>query len=97
MIHAIGEAAMQQTMRANYDSEMHDKDLAVQKTDQTREKRQIEKTEDGSKPELDLKQEDNTTRKNILENGNVIVEQYDEDGNLVRKTPPGYMPFGEMA
>jgi hypothetical protein len=88
---------MQQTMRANYDSEMHDKDLAVQKTDQTREKRQIEKTEDGSKPELDLKHEDDTTRKNILENGNIIVEQYDEDGNLVRKTPPGYMPFGEMA
>ena len=33
----------------------------------------------------------------ILEDGKLIVEQYDEDGKLVKKTPPGYLPFGETA
>jgi hypothetical protein len=35
--------------------------------------------------------------RNNFEEGQLVVEQYDEDGNLVKKTPPGYLPFGEMA
>lgn len=97
MIHALGDAAMQQTVRANYDSEMHDKDLVIQKTDQMREKRPVEKTEDSARQELDLKQEENTQRKNIVEDGKIVVEQYDKNGKLIRITPPGYIPFGERA
>jgi hypothetical protein len=36
-----------------------------------------------------------TTTKNVIENGTLIVEQYDRHGNLIRKTPPGYLPPGE--
>jgi hypothetical protein len=35
--------------------------------------------------------------RNRLEDGKVIVEKYDEDGRLVRRTPPGFLPFGEIA
>ena len=35
------------------------------------------------------------TNKNVIENGNLIVEQYDRHGKLIRKTPPGYLPPGE--
>ena len=36
-----------------------------------------------------------TTTKNVIENGKVIVEQYDRHGRLICKTPPGYLPPGE--
>jgi len=98
MLQAIGEAAMQQTVRANYDSEMYDQDLAVKKSGQIRRQRPVEKTEDSSKPELNLKQEEHTRRKNNVEdNGLIVVEEYNENGEIVRKTPPGYVLSNEMA
>ncbi len=96
MLHAIGEAAMQHTVRANYENEVHDQDLAVKKNDQIRQKRPVEKTKDSSKTELNLKQEENTRRKNNLEGGDIIVEEYNENGEIVRRTPPGYVLSKEM-
>ena len=98
MLPAIGEAAMQHTVRANYDSEMHNQDLAVKKSDQIREQRPVEKTEGSSKSEMKLKQEEETTRKNKMEeNGEIVVEEYNENGEIVRITPPGYILSNEMA
>ncbi|MCK5486080.1 MAG: hypothetical protein V3V51_03435 [Desulfobacterales bacterium] len=98
MLNAIGESAMQHTVRANYDSEMHDQDLAIKKSEQIRQKRPVEKTEDSSKSEMNLTKEENTRRKNNLEEkGQIVVEEYNEDGEIVRKTPPGYVLQNEMA
>ena len=36
-----------------------------------------------------------TTAKIVLENGKLIVERYDKNGKLIRKTPPGYRTLGE--
>jgi hypothetical protein len=38
----------------------------------------------------------NLQTRNQFEDGVLIVEKYDEDGRLVKKVPPGYLPFGEM-
>ena len=38
-----------------------------------------------------------TTIKNVIEDGKVIVEQYDRHGRLIRKTPPGYLPPGQKS
>ena len=98
MLNAIGESAMQHTVRANYDSEMHDQDLAIKKSEQIRQKRPVEKTENSSKSEMNLTKEENTRRKNNLEvKGQIVVEEYNEDGEIVRKTPPGYVLQNEMA
>jgi len=98
MLNAIGESAMQHTVRANYDSEMHDQDLAIKKSEQIRQKRPVEKTENSSKSEMNLTKEENTRRKNNLEEkGQIVVEEYNEDGEIVRKTPPGYVLQNEMA
>jgi len=35
-----------------------------------------------------------TTSNTVIENGKVILEQYDRHGRLIRKTPPGYLPPG---
>ena len=40
---------------------------------------------------------DKTTTKNILEEGTVVFERYDEKGRLIQRIPPGYVPISEMA
>ena len=97
MINAIGDVAMQQTIRVNYNSANHDQAVIVKKNEQVREKRPVEKAEDSSNPKLNLRKDENSTAKNIVEDGQIIVEKYDEDGKLIRKIPPGYLPLGEMA
>ena len=97
MLHAIGEATMQHTVRANYDSEMYDQQIAVKKNDQVKGKRPVEKTEDSTKSEMNLKKEEETIRKNTFENGDIIVEEYNENGEVIRKTPPGFFLGNEMA
>ncbi len=97
MINAIGDAAMQQTIRANYNSENHDQAAYVKKSEQVREKRPVEKADNSSKSQLNQRNDENTTAKNIVEDGRIVVEKYDEEGKLVRKIPPGYLPFGEIA
>jgi hypothetical protein len=94
MINAIGEATIHQFVRTSYNAETFDKDLAVQKTDKVRKQRPVEKGDDGQKPEMNLQSQSNMKSRNILVDGKLIVEKYDEDGNLVKKTPPGYLPIG---
>jgi len=98
MINAIGEAAMQSTVRANYSSVAQEKELVAQKNDQIKAHRHVEKSDGDQKSEMNLQYfEEDTTTKNNLENGRIVVEKYDADGKLLRKTPPGYLPFGETA
>lgn len=95
MINAIGEATIQQFVRTSYNAETFNKDLAVQKTDRVREQRPVAKGDDSQKPEMNLQSQANMKSRNRLVDGKLIVEKYDEDGNLVKKTPPGYLPMGE--
>ena len=95
MINAIGEATGQQFVRTSYNAETFDKDLAVQKTDKVREQRPVAKGDDGQKPEMNLQSQANMKSRNSIVDGKLIVEKYDENGKLVKKTPPGYLPIGE--
>jgi hypothetical protein len=95
MINAIGEATVQQFVRTSYNTEIFDKNLAAQKTDKIRKQRPIEKGDDGQKPEMNLHSQENMKSRNSFVDGKLVVEKYDEDGNLVSKTPPGYLPIGE--
>ena len=95
MISAIGEATIQQFVRTSYNVETSEKDLVVQKTDKIRKQRPVERGDDGQKPGLNLQNQANMKTRNSIENGKLVVEKYDEDGNLVKKTPPGYLPIGE--
>jgi hypothetical protein len=47
---------------------------------------------------MKLKQDEETRRKNKMEdNGEIVVEEYNENGEVVRITPPGYILSNEMA
>ena len=97
MINAIGDVAMQQTVRTNYSNENQEQAVIAKKTEQIKEKRPVEKAKESSNSELNQRDDGHTTAKNIIEDGKIIVEKYDKDGRLIRKIPPGYLPFGEMA
>jgi hypothetical protein len=97
MINAIGEATMQQIVRSNYNSETYDKDLEAQKADKVKEHRPVEKSDDGQKPEMNLKSEEEVQTRNNLEDGQITVESYDDSGKLIKISPPGYLPPGQTA
>ncbi len=97
MINAIGDVAMQQTVRTNYSNENQEQAVIAKKSEQVKEKRPVEKANESSNSELNQRDDEQTTAKNIIEDGKIIVEKYDKDGRLIRKIPPGYLPFGEMA
>jgi len=97
MLHAIGEAAIQQTVRTTYDSEMQNQDLAVKKHDQVVKQRPVEKTEDSQKSDLNFEQEEDTRRQNAIQDGHIVVEEYNKNGEIVRITPPGYVLSNEIA
>jgi len=97
MINAIGEATIHQTIRTNHHISETERELSQIKDEQVREQRPVEKTEEGSNTEMGNEQFDQTTFKHTIEEGQIIVERYDKAGRLIRKTPPGYLPFGELA
>ncbi|MCP4628103.1 MAG: hypothetical protein GY850_31980 [bacterium] len=97
MINAIAEATLQQFVRTSYNSEKFGKDQDIKKTNKIKKQRPVEGSEDGQKSEMSLQPQNNTTTRNSLEDGRIIVEKYDENGKLIKKTPPGLLPFGEMA
>ena len=97
MINAIGEATMQQIVRSNYNSETYDKDLEAQKADKVKEHRPVEKSNDGQKPEMNLKSEEEVQTRNNLEDGQITVESYDDSGKLIKISPPGYLPPDQRA
>lgn len=97
MINEIGEATMQQFVRTSYNAELFAKDQEVKKADKVKEPRPVEESDNSQKSEIGLRSRDHMQTRNNLEEGQLVVEQYDEDGKLVKKTPPGYLPFGETA
>ena len=55
----------------------------------------FDKPGEDNKAEKSDQKVEQTTTKNVIENGTLIVEQYDRHGKLIRKTPPGFLPPGE--
>ena len=97
MINAIGEATAQQVVRANYNGPLVNKQINEEKTEQSRMERPVETSEESSQSTLNANQEQHTVTRQRIKDGQVVVEKYDEKGKLLKKTPPGYVPFGEIA
>ena len=97
MINAIGEASIQQTMRANQNSVVYDKEIIEQKATRVIRERPVEKTDDSPRSKMDTQSQDTARTRNTIEDGKIILEKYDKDGKLIQRIPPGYVPFGERA
>jgi hypothetical protein len=97
MFDVISDAAAQQMPRTGFIGSGTEKEVAAQKAERTREARPVEKSNESEKAKLMGSGDNPTHSRNRLEDGRIIVEKYDDDGKLVKRDPPGYLPFGEFA
>lgn len=97
MINAIGEAGLQQAIRPQYNAVAQAEETLARESERLRQERPVEKAEDSQQSKMDVEQNDQaeTTFRNRIEEGEVIVEQYDEKGRMVKMNPPGYLPLSE--
>jgi len=97
MFGAIGESAVHQIPREIGFGSGTEQDAAVQKAEQVIQARPVENSGDSGKPKADSQGENTLTSRNRLEDGKIIVDTYDGDGQLVKVSPPGYLPPGMKA
>jgi hypothetical protein len=97
MFDIVGEASVQQMPRGGMSASGTEKDASVHKAERAREARPVEKPDQSEKSRAEAGADEKAKTRNRLEDGKIIVEKYDEDGRLVKRTPPGYLPFGEIA
>ncbi len=97
MFDIIGESVVQQLARVIVPASGTERDASAQKAEVVREARPVEKPNESREARSEAGADQGTTTRNRLEAGKIIVEKYDEDGRLVRRTPPGFLPFGEIA
>jgi len=97
MFGAIGESAVHQIPRGVGYSSGTEQDAVVQKAEQIIQARPVENSGDSGKPKAGSQDDDTLTNRNRLEDGKIIVDTYDGDGQLVKVSPPGYLPPGTKA
>lgn len=97
MFGAIGESAVHQIPRGVGYSSGTEQDAVVQKAEQVIQARPVENSGDSGKPKANSQDDDTLTNRNRLEDGKIIVDTYDGDGQLVKVSPPGYLPPGTKA
>ena len=98
MFGAIGESAVHQIPRGGGFSSGTEQDVAVQKAEQIIQARPVETSGDSGKPKADSQGKDTLkSHTRLQEDGQIIIEKYDEAGKLVKVTPPGYLPPGTKA
>ena len=95
MINAIGEAALQQSIRLSASSGVQQQEAEIKKAEKKREYRPVEKSEETPAPKLEMESSEEPKKRTVIERGEIIVEKYDAEGKLLSKTPPGYVPFEE--
>jgi hypothetical protein len=96
VIGIFGEGAFQQFIRVNYLTGIHDQLLVKRHLNQHAQARPVEAADIGSHPEANIRHREYTTTKNVLEDDQLVVERYDQEGKLIRITPPGYLPIDKM-
>jgi hypothetical protein len=97
MFDIVGESVAQQMARVGAPAGGTDRGASAQKVEAVRESRPVEASNQSDPARSEAGADEKTKTRNRLEDGKVIVEKYDEDGRLVRRTPPGFLPFGEIA
>jgi hypothetical protein len=59
---------------------------------------EAQKTEPSQEiPNMEQADPERTRKQTRIEDGNIIIETYTEGGELVKITPPGYLPFAKTA
>lgn len=97
MFDIVGESVVHQMNRVAVPAGGMERETRAQKVEAAREVRPVEDSSQSEKPRAEAETDEQAKTRNRIEDGKVIVEKYDEDGRLVRRTPPGFLPFSEIA
>jgi len=98
MFGAIGESAVHQIPRGGGFISGTEQDVVVQKAEQIIQARPVENSGDAGKPKAGSQGEDTLeSHTRLEEDGKIVVDTYDADGQLVKMSPPGYLPPGTKA
>ncbi len=87
MIELASEATVQQVTRTDQNQAFNHRDTVQHETQKVIADRPVEKSEESVKAKADEKQLETETRYN-LENNRIIIEKYDENGDLILQMPP---------
>jgi hypothetical protein len=94
MIDTIGESAVRMTTRNDSNLAVEHKDIAIERVEKAVEERPVESSQESAKAESDA--EKKTGGYNADEKG-IFFEKYDEQGNVIYRTPPEQKPIDERA
>jgi hypothetical protein len=93
MLDIIGEATGQERFCTDSYGSLAGKDIIIQEAGRMRETRLVEMLKPGESAKSEGGADEPTRNRTKLEDGKIIIETYTEDGQLVKITPPGYLPF----
>lgn len=68
--------------------------IPVERSSPAEEKRRDEPKKDMANNSIQFAER--TLTKTVVDDRKWVVEKYDQNGKLIRLTPPGYIPFGRM-
>ena len=97
MLEVIGEATGHERFRTGSYGNLAGKDVSVQESEPMRETRLVEMLKAGESANSDSGADEPTRNRTRLDDGKIIIETYTDDGQLVKITPPGYLPFDKIA
>ena len=98
MIGLMGEIGQFRAIRKYHDDNgTHNCILIPNELTQAGTKRKVEEADHPLQSKNYRQDDEYTMTKHAFEQGKLIVERYDQNGKLIRKTPPGYLPFDQIA
>ena len=97
MLEVIGEATGQERFPSGSYSRLARKEVITQEVEPMRETQLVEMLKAGESSNSDSGADEPTRNRTKLDDGKIIIETYTEDGQLVKITPPGYLPFDKIA
>jgi hypothetical protein len=97
MLDIIGEATGQERFRTGSYSSLAKKAVIAQEAEPMRETRLVEMLKQDESAGSEGVADEPTRNRTKLDDGKIIIETYTEDGQLLKITPPGYLPFDKIA
>lgn len=96
MINNISEGSFRNISKLETSGPTQEKELNLQKTEQVRQVRPIEKTESGARNEKKRGKKEPSSKYVVNEN-KLVFEKYDKNGDLILRLPPSRKPVDQRA
>lgn len=92
MLNTIGESVVRMTTRADNNLAVEHKDITFEKFEKTIAERPVENSRKSAKTESETERK---TGGYDIDDGQVIFEKYDKNGNVILRMPPEQKPIDE--